>query len=135
MTESFDPAEDLAEPSDEASYATIGSKVVGPIDGLLWRDASGFDVIAVHVEGADVAVPVERERWRLHHAIEIDVGWGAVISAPRVSELKELGGEAAVNLIGEHYDLALNGPPPGPGTTPLPPWWPRVPGDAEEPAD
>jgi hypothetical protein len=135
MTESFDPAEDLAEMSDEGSYATIGSEVVGSVDGLVWQDASGFDVIAVHVEGADVAVPVEHGSWRRDWNIEIDVGWDAITSAPKMNELKEMGGDAAVNVIGEHYDLALNGPPPGPGTTPLPPWWPPVPDDPDEPTD
>jgi len=105
---------------------TADNEIVGNIGATLWHDASGFDVVAVERAGADVVVPVTQEQATTADSVAVDFTADEVREAPSVGELIARGGEAAVRLVAEHYDVALAGPPPGPGTTKLPPWWTKA---------
>ena len=106
-----------------AGVVSSGHEHVGEVTGHLWTDASGFDVVSVGVEDDEVALPI-----RLHHrsgrgGVTVPFSTEDVRQAPRTEDLAAVGGEEAVRLIEEYYGVALSGPPPGPGTTRLPPWW------------
>lgn len=113
-------AEDLAEPPD----ALASGSVVGKVLGLIWCDISGFDVVSVTVQDENIAVPVESDTWRDVRAVELKFGSATLADAPRVQDLEATGGVGAVELVSDHFSMPLSGPPPGPPTTPLPPWWP-----------
>ncbi len=49
---------------------------------------------------------------------------GSVVGdAPRVQDLEASGGIRAVEIVANHFSMPLAGPPPGPSTGKLPPWW------------
>ena len=122
-------AEDLAEPPD----AIANGSVVGKVDGLIWCDISGVDVVSVAVQDEHVAVPVESDSWRDVHFVELKFNPAKLIGAPRVQDLEATGGMRAVELVSNHFSMPLSGPPPGPPTGGLPPWWPpKTVGDVEQ---
>jgi hypothetical protein len=112
-------AEDLAEPPD----ALAGGSRVGTVNGLIWCDHSGFDVVSVYTHNVHVAVPIESNAWRGVTAVELNFSGKMLASAPRVRDLEATGGIGAVEIVANHFSMPLNGPPPGPTTSPLPPWW------------
>ena len=114
-------AEDLAEPPD----AVASGSVVGKVNGLIWRDVSGVDVVSVAVQDEHIAVPVETDSWRDVQVVELNVSLATLFDAPRVRDLAATGGLQAVELVSDHFAMPLSGPPPGPSTGTLPPWWPR----------
>lgn len=62
-------AEGLAKPPD----AVVSGSVVGAVQGLIWSDISGIDVMSVSVQHAHVAVPVESDTWRGVDVVELKV--------------------------------------------------------------
>jgi hypothetical protein len=86
-------------------------------------DASGFDVVAVSVEDDEVVLPVRLHQGSGRGDVTVPFSTEDVRQAPRIDDLAAVGGKEAVRLIEEYYGVALSGPPPGPGTTRLPPWW------------
>jgi hypothetical protein len=108
----------------EETAALIHGDVVGEVDGLVWEDASGFDIVCVTILGHQIAVPVEHGGWREGRAVELDIDMEQVAGAPQLRELQAMGGSTAVDRVGEHFSMNLTGPPPGPDPQPLPPWWP-----------
>jgi hypothetical protein len=122
-------AEDLAEPPD----AVASGSVVGKVVGLIWCDISGVDVVSVAVQDEHIAVPVESDSWRDVHVVELKTSAATLTDAPRVQDLKATGGMRAVELVSNHFSMPLSGPPPGPSTGPLPPWWPtKEPGGVQQ---
>jgi hypothetical protein len=66
--------------------------------------------------------------------VRVDFSAGEVRAAPTLGDLVAGGGAEAIRMISEHYDVSLSGPPRGPLTTKLPPWWnPSEPADPGEP--
>ena len=114
-------AEDLAEPPD----AVASGSVVGKVNGLIWRDISGVDVVSVAVQDEHVAVPVETDSWRDVRVVELNISLATLIDAPRVQDLEATGGMQAVELVSDHFSMPLSGPPPGPSTGTLPEPCPR----------
>jgi hypothetical protein len=114
-------AENLAEPAEAIASGTI----VGQVEGLIWSDVTGIDVVCVVVPGANVAVavPIDSGTWRYAHVVDLKMSPAEVHSAPRVQALGASGGAAAVGMVSHHFSMPLAGPPPGPGTGTLPPWW------------
>jgi hypothetical protein len=98
---------------------------VGRVSSVLWRDASGFYIVAVGEHEFAVAVPVKASEW----AGKIVVAHTAeqVLRGPLLQQLAARGGEEAIKLVSRHYNIPLSGPPPGPGTQKLPPWWGKKP--------
>jgi len=108
---------------------------MGEVTRLLWRDASGFDVVAVDIEDDQVVLPVQHEH--LVEGIDVRVEFTAkhLRDAPSVQDLYRIGrAPSVVDLVGAHYKVRLIGPPPGPPTIELPPWWTPE-GDQPEPQD
>ena len=112
-------AEDLAEPPD----AIASGSIVGTVNGLIWSDNSGFDVISVKMRDVHVAVPIESNAWRGLTVVKLNFSGNMLADAPRVQDLEATGGIGAVALVSNHFSTPLAGPPPGPGTGKLPPWW------------
>ena len=112
-------AEDLAEPLD----AALGGSIVGAVQGLIWSDSSGIDIVSVSVRDVAVAVPVESDAWRDVHVVELNISPAELTDAPQVQDLEASGGAGAVRAVADYYSMPLSGPPPGPPTGPLPPWW------------
>jgi hypothetical protein len=98
---------------------------VGRVSSVLWRDASGFHVVTVGEHESAVAVPVKASEW----VGKIVVAYTAeqVRGGPLLQQLAAHGGEEAIKLVSRHYNVPLSGPPPGPGTQKLPPWWEKRP--------
>jgi hypothetical protein len=117
--EDFGLAENLADPP----AAVAGGADVGQVEGLIWSDATGVDVVSVEVGGDHVAVPVEGDTWRNAQIVYFDMTANEIYSAPRVQDLEASGGTAAVEAVSQYFSMPLDGPPPGPTTGPLPPWW------------
>jgi hypothetical protein len=125
-------AEDLAEPPD----AIASGSSVGRVYGLLWSDNSGFDVVSVRVQNVQVAVPIESNAWRGVTAVELNFSGNMLAGAPRVQDLEATGGVGAVGIVSNYFSMPLSGPPPGPTTGPLPPWWHKqAPGGTEQGGD
>jgi hypothetical protein len=112
-------AEGLTEPPD----AMASGSIVGTVRGLIWSDSSGVDVVSVAVQDAHVAVPVESDTWRDVNVVELKISLAMLTDAPRVQDLEATGGTRAVELVSDHFSMPLSGPPPGPTSVPLPPWW------------
>jgi hypothetical protein len=110
---------------------TVDNEVVGAVGETLWHDASGFDIVAVYRAGADVVVPVTHEHMNISERVPVNFSADEVREAPTVGELMARGGESAVRLVAEHYNVGLAGPPPGPSTTKLPPWWTKTRGEGD----
>jgi hypothetical protein len=100
---------------------------IGQVSGVVWEDAAGFQVVAV----GEVVIPVKAEEPR--EKVVVEYSTAQVQSGPLLNELAEYGGEAAVEMISEHYNVPLSGPPPGPSPQPLPPWWKKRRGAESEP--
>ena len=113
----------LAEDLDEPPEAVASGLIVGTIQGLIWSDISGVDVVSVAVHDAHVAVPIESNTWRGVDVVELKVSPAMLTDAPRVQDLEATGGVRAVELVSNHFSVSLFGPPPGPTNVPLPPWW------------
>jgi hypothetical protein len=114
-------------PTDEEplpEVVTADDEVVGAVSGTLWQDGSGFAIVAVEQGGTEVAIPMRLGQFGLPgNQVRVDFSAGEVRSAPTVGDLMAGGGAEAVRLVAEHFDLGLTGPPPGPLTNKLPPWW------------
>jgi hypothetical protein len=114
---------ELAENLPEPAAAIASGTTVGQVEGLIWSDATGIDVVCVEIAGAYVAVPIETDTWRDVHVVDLNMSPAAVNGAPRVEDLEASGGMAAVEMVSYHFSMSLSGPPPGPSPSPLPPWW------------
>ena len=130
---------ELAENLAEAPTAVAEGTEVGHVKGLIWSDATGVDVVSIMVHGAQVAVPVTGESWRRVGIVDLNMNPEEVFSAPRLRDLAARGGITAIEVVSSHFSMPLAGPPPGPRTGPLPPWWddPKTgliePGDGPKP--
>ena len=125
--EGFELAE-LIEPMDAIASGTT----VGKVEGLIWSDMSGLDIVSVIVHGSHVAVPVEGDTWRDAPVVDLKISQGMLSEAPEVRDLEATGGVNAVELVSRHFSMPLSGPPPGPTPGRLPPWWHKgTPGDPE----
>jgi hypothetical protein len=113
----------IAESVSDDTTATIGGSVIGEVDGLLWEDASGLDIVCVTIDVGQVAVPVEHEEWRGGGLVELAYDEIQVMDAPLLGQLQHLSASDAIEQVAEHYSVSLGGPPPGPDPQPLPPWW------------
>lgn len=112
-----------ADDEDEDRVVTLAGDLVGKIKNILWEDKTGVDVVGVHIAGRDVAIPVQHAELQASNRVRIAFGIEKVEAAPSVFELKQVGGKGAIDRLSEHFDIALGGPPPGPGTGSPPPWW------------
>jgi hypothetical protein len=113
----------VAESAGEDTPATIDGTVIGEVDGLLWEDSSGVDIVSITIDVGQVAVPVDRGGWRGGGIVEIWYDETQVRDAPQLGDLQHLAPDDAISQISEHYSVNLGGPPPGPDPQPLPPWW------------
>lgn len=117
--EDIELAEDLAEPAD----ALASGSAVGTVKGLIWSDSSGLDVVSVAIQDVSVAVPVESDAWRGAAVVELNFSEALLADAPRIQDLEATGGIGAIGIVSDHFAVPLSGPPPGPSTGSLPPWW------------
>ena len=117
------PEVTLAEPATEDTSATFEGGVIGHVDGLVWEDTTGVDIICVTIDVGQVAVPVGHDEWRGGGVVELDYNETQVGYAPLLDRLQHLEPTAAIEVVADHYSLNLAGPPPGPDPQPLPPWW------------
>jgi hypothetical protein len=130
---------ELAENLAETPTAVAEGTEVGHVEGLIWSDATGVDVLSIMIRSGPVAVPVRGESWRHVGIVDLNMNTDEVFSAPRLRDLAARGGITAVEVVSSHFSLPLAGPPPGPWTGPLPPWWddPKTgviePGDGPKP--
>lgn len=129
--EDFGLAENLADPP----AAVANGADVGQVEGLIWSDVTGVDIVSVEVHGDHVAVPIEGDTWRYVEIVHFDVSADEIYGAPRVQDLEASGGIAAVESVSQHFSMPLNGPPPGPATGPLPPWWDKPKSEGSNPSD
>jgi hypothetical protein len=135
--EDIELAENLAEPAD----ALASGSVVGTVNGLIWSDNSGFDVVSVEMRDVSVAVPIDSDVWRGAAFVELNFSETLLADAPRVQDLEATGGIGAVEAVSDHFAMPLSGPPPGPATGTLPPWWHKhapggiTPGEAPNPTE
>lgn len=113
----------IAQPSENNVDLVVHGEVVGGVDGLVWADATGLEVISVTIAGNQIAVPFVPAEWRNHSQLEITVEPDVLYNAPRLRDLQDAGGSRAIDMVGDHYSINLVGPPPGPNPGPLPPWW------------
>jgi hypothetical protein len=125
-------SEEAKEPRPK--IVTADNKTIGSAGETLWHDARGFDIVTVHGAGADVVIPLIHGQVDIGGRLPVTFSADEVRQAPTVAELAARGGAAAIRLVADHYDVSLAGPPPGPGTTKLPPWWTKV-EDAESTKD
>jgi hypothetical protein len=116
----------IAEPSPEPVELVVQGEVVGGVDGLVWSDASGLEILSITIGGSQIAVPFVSGQWRDHSQLDLSIDPVVLESAPRLIELREVGGSRAIEIVGDHYSINLAGPPPGPNPGPLPPWWNRI---------
>jgi len=123
----FGLVESLAEPAK----AIASGSTVGRVEGLIWSDASGMDVVSVEIHGSRVAVPIASDTWRGVDEVDLKMSLAKLHGAPRVKHLEATGGSGAVEMLADHFAITLYGPPPGPSTGTLPPWW----GDVGEVGD
>jgi hypothetical protein len=123
MASDEQPDVPVAESATDEVSATVDGDVIGDIDGLLWEDASGVDIVSITIEVGQVAVPVDHGEWRGGGNIELAYDEAQVLRAPLLHHLQHLSSDDAIEQIAEHYSVDLGGPPPGPDPQPLPPWW------------
>lgn len=128
MDDQEEPRIPVAETVHEDTAATLDGAVIGEVDGLLWHDASGVDIVSVTIDVGQIAVPVDHNEWRGGGAVELAYDEIRLEGAPLLDHLTKLSADQAIEEIGDHYALNLGGPPPGPDPQPLPPWW--DPGDS-----
>lgn len=124
-------AENLADPP----AAVADGADVGQVEGLIWSDATGVDIVSVEVRGDRVAVPIYGDIWRSEPTVEFDISADEIYGAPRVQDLEVSGGIAAVEAVSQYFSMPLSGPPPGPSTGPLPPWWDKPKSEGSNPND
>jgi hypothetical protein len=120
----------IAEPYEQSVDLVVQGEVVGEVDGLVWSDASGVEVVSITFEDSQIAVPCEPGEWRGQDRLDLAIDRSLLEDAPRLSDLRDVGGSRAIELVGDHFSVNLAGPPPGPNPGPLPPWW-----DKESTAD
>lgn len=113
----------IAESVADDTAATISGTLIGEIDGLVWEDASGLDIICVSIDVGQVVVPVDHDDWRGGGLIELPYDELQVGHAPLLGDLRHMLASDAIEQVAEHYSVNLGGPPPGPDPQPLPPWW------------
>ena len=113
----------VAESPEAEASATIDGIVIGEVDGLLWEDATGVDIVSVTIGIGQVAVPVDRGEWRTGGHVELGFDEGQVERAPLLDRLRLQSPRQTIEEVGDHYSIDLGGPPPGPDPQPLPPWW------------
>jgi hypothetical protein len=123
MDSSETPEVPLAEPAQEGTSATYEGDVVGTIDGLVWEDTTGVDIVCVTIDVGQVVVPVVHDEWRSGGIVELGFDQAQVEYAPSLDRLQHLAPMDAIDVVADHYALDLGGPPPGPDPQPLPPWW------------
>jgi hypothetical protein len=111
---------------------TTDDEVVGTVGEMLWQDAGGFDVVTVAGAGPEVVIPLAHGQAQMSDPVSVRFTAAEVRDAPSVGELMARGGDAAVRLVADHYDLNLTGPPPGPVTSKLPPWWTRTAAEGDD---
>jgi hypothetical protein len=103
-------------------------KPVGVVRSVLWKDDTGNHVIGVAGRGREFVMPVKprlvRSEIRTRYSSETIRTGLTVEQFKRVVRSK--GTDAAAEVLGDHYEVNLSGPPPGPPTTPVPPWWKRL---------
>ena len=80
----------LAEDLDEPPEAVASGLIVGTIQGLIWSDISGVDVVSVAVHDAHVAVPIESNTWRGVDVVELKVSPAMLTDAPGLPEAGEM---------------------------------------------
>ena len=97
--------------------------VAGEVNGLVWHDDAGVDVISVTVHDKQIAIPVPPDEWRTNPVIVVSQSIDELDDAPSMQQLEAGGGTEAIRLVSTHFEVRLAGPPPGPSPTPLPPWW------------
>ena len=90
---------------------------IGQVSGVVWKDGAGFHV--VEVGGAVVPLRAEEPADK----VVVEFTAAELQSGPLLNELAARGGDAAVEMIRDYYNVPLSGPPPGPSPQPLPPWW------------
>jgi hypothetical protein len=117
------PEVTLAEPAPDDTSATFEGDVVGKIEGLVWQDSTGVDIVCVLIDVDHVAVPVAHDEWRGGGLVELGYDEVQIRGAPLLDQLQHLESAEAIEQVADHYVLGLNGPPPGPDPQPLPPWW------------
>ena len=117
------PEVSVAEPATEDTSATVDGAVIGEVDGLLWEDVSGVDIVCVTVGVGHFAVPVDHGQWRGGDDVALGYDETLVRPAPQLGYLQHLAPAQAVEQVADHYAVDLGGPPPGPDPQPLPPWW------------
>lgn len=127
----FELAENLANPP----AAVANGADVGQVQGLIWSDATGMDIVCVAVRGDHVAVPIEGDTWRFAEIVHFGMTVDEIYSAPRLQDLEASGGLGAVEAVSQYFSTPLNGPPPGPSTGPLPPWWNKPKTESTKPND
>ncbi|MDQ4052902.1 MAG: hypothetical protein M3237_09395 [Actinomycetota bacterium] len=113
----------IAEHVLDDTSATVDGAVIGAIDGLLWEDTSGVDIVCVTIDAGQVAVPVDHDEWRVSGVVELRYDETMVKDAPPLGLLQHLASTDVIEQIADHYSVNLGGPPPGPDPQPLPPWW------------
>jgi hypothetical protein len=118
-----DLEEVLAEPTTGEQFVESDGIVIGNVAGLVWSDYSGLDIVGVQMNDAQIAVPVPRDSWRGMKYVEIELDPKKLTAAPTLGELKKKHGAFAIRAVSDFYSVELSGPPPGPGTGQLPPWW------------
>ena len=125
MSHREQPEVPIAESVEDETSATVDGLIVGEVDGLVWHDISGVDIVSVTTEEGQVAVPVVQDQWRGGGVVELAYDETLVTHGPYLFELSQLSADAVIGEIREHYSVDLGGPPPGPDPQPLPPWWDR----------
>jgi hypothetical protein len=120
-----DGSEEIAfvEAVSEETAAVIDGDVVGEVDGLIWEDASGVDIVCITIGTSQVAAPVNHGEWRTGGWVVLGFDAETLEEAPQLTRLIASGGANAVEEVATHFSLGLTGPPPGPDPQPLPPWW------------
>lgn len=113
----------VAESAAEDTSATVEGNVIGEVDGLLWEDSSGVDIVCITIDVGQVAVPVDHGEWRGGGNVELGYDEVRIKRAPLLGHLQDLSPRDVIEEIGQHYSVDLGGPPPGPDPQPLPPWW------------
>jgi len=123
MNSEENPEIELAQAAPEDTSASFEGDVVGTIEGLVWHDVLGVDIVSVRTVVGPVVVPVAQDEWRGGGIVAITYDEGQVRRGPLLGELQQLTPSEGVELVSDHYSLNLGGPPPGTDPSPVPPWW------------
>lgn len=116
----------VAEAATEETSAMVGGMVIGEVDGLLWEDTSGVDIVSITIRGEQLAVPVDRGEWREGGVLTLEFAMEQVMQAPALDFLSQLRSSEVIERVAEHFSVSLGGPPPGPDPQLVPPWWDPV---------